>query len=94
MPSAGDTAGRVTDRKRPALGARETADTALEGAWRFLAATGILSEVADVAPWRAPPGEPQRVIAVTDPHHDPESDAFRFFETYEGFEVIPRLPAR
>ena len=67
--------------------ARQTADTALEGAWRFLAATGILSE-ADAAPWRARPVEPQRVIAVTD-RITIQSDAFRFFETYEGFEVIP-----
>lgn len=68
--------------------ARQTAETALEGTWRFLATIGILSE-ADAARWRARPGEPQRVIAVTD-RITIQSDVFRFFETYEEFEVIPR----
>jgi predicted deacylase len=67
--------------------ARQTAETASECVWRFLAATGILSE-ADAAPWRARPREAQRVIQVTD-RITIQSDAFRFFETYEGFEVIP-----
>lgn len=68
--------------------ARQTAETASECVGRFLAATGVLSE-ADAAPWRARPREPQRVIQVTD-RVTIQSDAFRFFETYEGFEVIPR----
>lgn len=68
--------------------ARATAEIASEGAWRFLATTGILGEV-DAAPWRKRPGEPQRVIQVTD-RVTIESDEFRFFESYDGFEVIPR----
>lgn len=68
--------------------ARQTAETASECVWRFLAATGILSQ-ADAAPWHARPREAQRVIQVTD-RITIQSDAFRFFEAYEGFEVIPR----
>jgi predicted deacylase len=68
--------------------ARETAVAASESVERFLAATGILSK-ADAAPWHARPSEQQRVIQVTD-RITIQSDDFRFFESYEGFEVIPR----
>ncbi|HEY3917845.1 MAG TPA: succinylglutamate desuccinylase/aspartoacylase family protein [Stellaceae bacterium] len=68
--------------------AKPTADTATEMTGRFLAATGTLTE-ADAAPFRALPREPQRVIQVTE-RVTIQSDDFRFFEAYEGFEVIPR----
>ena len=68
--------------------ARATGETATEAVWRFLAATGILAE-ADAAPWRARARERQRVIQVTD-RVTIQSDEFRFFAPYEGFEVIPR----
>ena len=68
--------------------ATQTAETASEAAGRFLAATGVLSE-ADTAPWRDKPRTAQRVIQVTD-RITIQSDDFRFFDTYEGFEVIER----
>lgn len=68
--------------------AKETAETACEAAWRFLAATGVLSE-ADAAPWAERPQAAQRVVQVTD-RVTIQSDDFRFFNTYEGFEVIER----
>jgi predicted deacylase len=66
--------------------AKETAETASEAAWRFLAATGVLSDT-DAAPWIEPPQAAQRVIQVTD-RVTIQSDDFRFFDTYEGFELI------
>lgn len=87
---------RFTDPASPAIAllvesgqhwARQTAETASETAWRFLAATGILSE-AEAAPWRAKPRAAQRIVQVT--HRVTiESDDFRFFAPYEGLEVIP-----
>ena len=68
--------------------AKATAATASEAAWRFLAATGVLSE-ADAAPWLERPRATQRVIQVTD-RVTIQSDDFRFFDSYEGFEVIER----
>lgn len=68
--------------------AKPTAATATEAAERFLATAGILDDAAAAA-WQAPPAEPQRVILVT--HRVTiQSDDFRFFDAYEGFEVIPR----
>ncbi len=68
--------------------AKETAETASEAAWRFLAATGVLS-TADAAAWLERPQAAQRVIQVTD-RVTIQSDDFRFLDTYEGFEVIER----
>jgi len=89
--------GRFGDPETPAIAllieagqhwARPTAETATETAWRFLATAGILDE-ADAAPWRAQPDETQRSVLVTD-RITIQSDDFRFFESYEGFETIPR----
>jgi len=89
--------GRFADPQSPAVAlliesgqhwAKETAETASEAAWRFLAATGVLS-AADAAPWLQRPAASQRVIQVTD-RVTIQSDDFRFFDTYEGFEVIER----
>ena len=68
--------------------AKATAATASEAAWRFLAATGVLSE-AEAASWLERPRAAQRVIQVTD-RVTIQSDEFRFLDTYEGFEVIER----
>jgi predicted deacylase len=71
--------------------AKQTAETASETAWRFLTATGVLSE-ADAAPWIQQPPEAQRVIQVT--HRITiQNDDFRFVGIYEGFEVIERAGA-
>jgi len=87
--------GRFGDPQTPAVAllvesgqhwAKATAETAREAAWRFLAATGVLNE-ADAAPWLRRPRAAQRVIQVTD-RVTIQSDDFRFFDTYEGFEVI------
>lgn len=89
--------GRFAEPQSPAVAllvesgqhwAKETAETASEAAWRFLAATGVLSK-ADAAPWRDRPRAAQRIIQVTD-RVTIQSDDFRFFDTYEGFEVIER----
>jgi predicted deacylase len=87
--------GHFADPQSPALAllvesgqhwAKATATTASEAACRFLAATGVLRE-ADAAPWAQRPRAAQRVIKVTD-RITIESDDFRFFDTYEGCEVI------
>lgn len=64
------------------------ADVALETAWRFLAASGILAaaEAARILAARAPP---QRLITVTDTVTI-QSDDFRFAADYRGLEVIPK----
>jgi predicted deacylase len=89
--------GRFADPQSPAVAllvesgqhwAKATAETASEAAWRFLAATGVLS-AADAAAWTERPDTAQRVIKVTD-RITIQSDDFRFFETYEGFEIIER----
>jgi predicted deacylase len=67
---------------------KPTAEVAHETVWRFLAATGVLSD-ADAAPWLARPRESQNSIMVTD-RITTQSDNFHFFEPYQGFEVIPR----
>ena len=89
--------GRFGDPASPAIAlliecghhwARGTADVALETAWRFLAAAGILSE-ADAAPWRQRPALPQRTVLIT--HRvTVDSDDFHFLSKYGGVEVIPR----
>ena len=87
--------GRFADPASPAVAllvesgqhwAKETAEIASEAAWRFLTATGVLNEI-DAAPWRDRPSAAQRVIQVTE-RVTIHSDDFRFFDTYEGFEVI------
>lgn len=65
-----------------------SADVALETAWRFLAATGILSE-QHAAPWLARPTRPQRSVFVTD-RIVADTDEFSFVERFSGLEVIPR----
>jgi predicted deacylase len=89
--------GRFADPQSPAVAllveagqhwAKQTAEIASEAAWRFLAATGVLAE-ADASPWAERPPEAQRVIQVTD-RVTIQSDGFRFFDIYEGFEVIER----
>lgn len=89
--------GRFADPRSPAVAllvesgqhwAKTTAVTAGEAAWRFLAATGVLGD-ADAEPWAHRPRAAQSVIQVTD-RVTIQSDEFRFFDTYEGFEVIER----
>ena len=89
--------GRFAEPQSPAVAllvesgqhwAKATADAASEAAWRFLAATGVLS-AADAAPWAGRPRSAQQVIQVTD-RITIQSDDFRFFDAYEGFEVIER----
>jgi predicted deacylase len=89
--------GRFADPASPAIAlliesgqhwAKQSAETATETAWRFIAAIGILT-AADAARWLSQPREPQRVIQVTD-RVTIQGNDFCFFAPYEGFEVIPR----
>jgi len=89
--------GRFGDQASPAVAlliecghhwARGTAEIAIETAWRFLAAAGILAE-SDAAPWHARPAAPQRTVLIT--HRvTVGSDNFHFLGEYGGVEVIPR----
>ena len=68
--------------------ARGTVDVAIETAWRFLAASGVLSE-HEAARHLGPEAPPQQTVLVT--HRiTADSDDFRFSEEYRGLEVIPR----
>lgn len=66
--------------------ARSTADVAIETAWRFMAAAGVLSH-SDAVDWLRREAPPQRTIAVT--HRiTAASDHFRFKQNFQGLEVI------
>jgi predicted deacylase len=67
---------------------RDTVDVAIATTWRFLAASGVLTE-HEAAQHRGPEAPPQQSVLVT--HRiTAESDAFRFTEDYRGLEVIAR----
>lgn len=68
--------------------ASASADVALDIAWRFLAATGMLPP-ADAALRLGPAPVPQRVITVTEAITI-ESGRFDFVTPYRGLEVIPQ----
>lgn len=89
--------GRFADPASPAAAlliecgqhwARQTAEVAVETIARFLAALGVLDGEPSAAQ-SGLPAEPQRTILVTE-RITIESDDFRFVETFEGLEVIPR----
>ena len=67
---------------------RPTAALAVETAWRFLAASGVLppEEAAEI---QARPTAPQRVVAVTDAVTI-AGDRFEFTQDFRGLEVIPQ----
>jgi predicted deacylase len=68
--------------------ARSTVDVAIETAWRFLAAAGILS-ADDTARWLDADKPRQQTVLVT--HRvTADSEEFRFSEEYRGLEMIPR----
>jgi predicted deacylase len=68
--------------------ARGTVDVAIETAWRFLAASGVLSE-HEAARHLGPEAPTQQTVLVT--HRiTADSDDFRFSADYSGLEVIPR----
>jgi predicted deacylase len=67
--------------------AKRTAEVALDTAWRFLAASGILDPTE--AARRLTPAPRQRVVTVTDAVTI-TSERFAFAENYRGLEVIPR----
>lgn len=67
--------------------ARATADVALETAWRFLAASGILPE-DEAGNWLSRPAPRQRTVLVTERITIGTND-FRFVANFEGLEVIP-----
>lgn len=65
-----------------------TAEVALDTAWRFLAASGVLPAAQSARILEAP-APAQRVVAVTDAITI-ASDRFEFVEPYRGLEVIAR----
>ncbi len=67
--------------------ARATADVAIETAWRFLAASGILPE-DEASNWLSRPAPPQRTVLLTQQITIGTND-FRFVANFEGLEVIP-----
>ncbi|HXQ51542.1 MAG TPA: succinylglutamate desuccinylase/aspartoacylase family protein [Stellaceae bacterium] len=67
---------------------RRAAVVAIETSWRFLAASGVLTEEHAASILAAAP-PPQRLIAVTDVVTI-ASDDFRFTSDYRGLEVIPK----
>ncbi len=67
--------------------AKRTAEVALDTAWRFLAASGVLDPTE--AARRLAPAPRQRVVTVTDAVTI-TSERFAFAENYRGLEVIPR----
>ncbi len=67
---------------------RTTAETAIEAAWRFLAATGSLGE-SEATKWLARRAAPQRTVMVTE-RVTIASEDFRFMGNYQGLEIIPR----
>jgi predicted deacylase len=67
---------------------KATAAVALDTAWRFLAASGVLP-ASDAARLLEAPAPPQRVVTVTDAITI-ASDRFEFVEPYRGLEVIAR----
>jgi predicted deacylase len=67
---------------------RPTAALAVETAWRFLAASGVLAP-AEAARILARPTAPQRVVAVTDAVTI-AGDHFEFTQDFRGLEVIPQ----
>lgn len=67
---------------------KQSAEVALETAWRFLAAAGVLTP-RDAAPWLARPLLKQRTVLVTE-RITIASDDFRFDENFQGIDVVPR----
>jgi predicted deacylase len=67
---------------------KHSAEIAVETAWRFLAAAGVLAP-RDAAPWLARPALPQRTVLVTDRITN-ASDDFRLERNFQGIEIIPR----
>ncbi|HEX7969930.1 MAG TPA: succinylglutamate desuccinylase/aspartoacylase family protein [Stellaceae bacterium] len=67
---------------------RRAADLAIDVAWRFLAASGVLAP-AESARILARPAPPQRVVSVTEAVTI-ASDRFSFTQEFRGLEVIPR----
>jgi predicted deacylase len=66
--------------------ARGTADIAIETAWRFMAAAGVLPH-SDTVDWLRREALPQRTVAVT--HRiTAASDHFCFKQNFQGLEVI------
>jgi predicted deacylase len=68
--------------------ARSTVDVAIETAWRFLAAAGILS--TDEAAFRLGPELPRQQTVLVTHRVTAASEEFRFSQDYRGLEVIPR----
>ncbi len=68
--------------------APQSAKTAIEATWRFLAATGILGD-SDAAPWLSRPAPPQRTIRVT---HciTVSSSNFGFTHAFQNLAIVPR----
>jgi predicted deacylase len=66
---------------------RRAAEVAIDTAWRFLAAVGMLDD-EDAARCLSP-APPQYIITVTDTV-TVASDDFRFIAEYRGLEVIPQ----
>lgn len=65
-----------------------SAGVALEIAWRFLTAAGVLS-ARDAEPWLARPTAPQRTVLVT--HRITiATDEFHFGEGFKALDVVPR----
>jgi len=67
---------------------RPTAALAIETAWRFLAASGVLP-AAEAARILARSTKPQRIVAVTDAVTI-AGDRFEFTQDFRGLEVIPQ----
>jgi predicted deacylase len=67
---------------------RDSVDVAVETAWRFLAASGILAE-RDAASWLARPAPRQRTVLVTD-RVTIATDEFRLDDRFNGLDVVPR----
>jgi predicted deacylase len=66
---------------------RRTAEIAVEAAWRFLAAAGLLAP-AEAARVLARTAKPQRIVAVSDAITI-AGDRFEFMQDFRGLEVIP-----
>jgi hypothetical protein len=68
--------------------ARSTAEVAIETAWRFLAASGVLT-ANEAARWLGQETPKQQTVLVT--HRiTASSEDFRFNVEFRGLEVIPR----
>jgi predicted deacylase len=66
----------------------KSVDVALETAWRFLAAAGILAE-RDATAWLTRKAPRQRTVLVTD-RVTIATDEFRLDDGFKGLDVVPR----